>query len=470
MSIRNRTGYSFRSAIGNLELNHKKITEITRGFSPITDTASTFGHTKWTKLCTKAGSKPVFGIELAVTKSINDKKPGFDYWTFIAKNNLRALHELLILATNQFHYVPLLTFEQAIKAEGVFSIAGTKSNYSELPEDIYLPLTPSMNNFQLRKAVEIGRQRLVLMSDNRYIEPGDRDLYQIQLGRDAAVQTYPQHVMTDDELIDNLSERTEPEWVGNAIFNRNEIFAKTTAVQLKSTLLVPEKPKTLRVMCEDGAAILGIDLKDEVYSARLDKELDLISKKNFEDYFYIIADMCQWARARMIVGPARGSSCGSLVCFLLQITTVDPIPYGLIFERFIDINREDLPDIDIDFSATKREMAFKYMEGKYGSEHVARLGTVALLRPRSVLSNTAAALDIPRWKIDKVADSIIKRSGGDARALQATEDTLKDTQVGRDLLAEYPEMLEGIRMEGNQPITANTQRALLSLTDQSLTM
>jgi len=339
VTIRNRTAFSFRNAIGNLNANHKKVTEITGGFSVITDTASTFAHTRWTKLCKKAGSKPIFGIELAVTKSVNEKKPGFDYWTFIAQDSLRPLHELLLLATNQFRYVPLLTMEQAIRAEGVFKIAGSKSDYSELPQDIFVALSPSMNRAQYKKASELNRN-FVLASDNRYIEPEDRELFQIQLGRDASVQTYPQHLMTNAELIKDLQHRgVGDENITQSLSNREFIFANSNAHQLASTLLVPEKPQTLEAMCIEGAARLGCNLNDPVYKARLYRELDLIALKEFEDYFYIIADICQWARQRMIVGPARGSSCGSLVCYLLEITTVDPIPYGLIFERFIDVNR-----------------------------------------------------------------------------------------------------------------------------------
>ena len=109
-------------------------------------------------------------------------------------------------------------------------------------------------------------------------------------------------------------------------------------------------------------------MTDEVYSARLERELKLIAEKEFEDYFYIIADVMHWARQQMICGPARGSSCGSLVCYLLEITTIDPIKYDLLFERFIDITRNDLPDIDLDFSDQNRHLVFEYMEIKYGKE------------------------------------------------------------------------------------------------------
>ena len=134
--------------------------------------------------------------------------------------------------------------------------------------------------------------------------------------------------------------------------------------------------KTLKQLCLEGATRRGIDLSNPAYSERLEYELELIKKKNFEDYFYVISDMVNYAKLHMLVGPARGSSCGSIVCYLMGITDIDPLPYNLLFERFTDINREDLPDIDIDFQDDRREMVFQYLRDKYGIDKVARLGTV----------------------------------------------------------------------------------------------
>ncbi len=466
MSIRNRTAYSFRSAIGALEPSHKKITEITGGFSVITDTASCFAHTRWSKLCSKVGSKPVFGIELAVTDSIAAKKPGYDHWTFIAENDLRAIHDLLKLATQQFRYVPLLTYDQANRAEGVFAIAGSKSNLDLIRDNTFIALSPSLTRAQYKKAMEKGLP-FVSSSDNRFLNEENRDLFAVQLGRDASNQTYAQHLLTNEEWNDVMS------WVPEdvrvvASGNTKHILSCSVAQQRKGTLLSPPKPKTLEKMCREGAKRIGCNLKKPGYEARMKRELELIYSKKFEDYFYIIADVCQWARKRMIVGPARGSSCGSLVCYLLEITTVDPIEHGLIFERFIDVNRDDLPDIDIDFSDVKRQMVFDYMGEKYGQDHIARLGTVAIYRPRSALQAAAVAFDIPRWRVDKVSDSIIERSGGDARALQTTEDTLRETPVGREFISEYPEMLISAKMEG-QPTHHSQHAAGIVLTEGPIT-
>lgn len=448
MSARIRTGYSFRSAVGHLKEVISRIEECGWKHAPITDTASAFGWVKWNKLCAKAGLHPVFGVELGVSPAIHAKKPAIDRWTFIAKDNLRSINELIGLATSQFRYEPLLNVEQAMAAKNVFKIVGHRSQLENLKpqDDLFFPLAPSTARGQFKLAMEAGFQPIAT-SDNRCTREGDLAFYEVLCGRNASTQSYAQHILSDDEW--KVATAWGKAWARVAIENREAVWSQSTASLRPATLLHPPKKQSLEAMCKAGAKRLGCDLKRPEYRERLKRELKLIADKNFEDYFYIIADMCQWARKRMIVGPARGSSCGSLVCYLLEITTVDPIPYGLIFERFIDVNRDDLPDIDIDFSDTKRQLVFDYMADKYGSDRVARLGTVAMYQPRSALQETRAALDVPPWKLNPVLEAIIERSSGDSRALQATEDTLNDTEAGRELLVEFPEMKMAMRMEGH---------------------
>lgn len=472
-----RTGYSFRNAVGKIDKVVDRIRAIGWSYAPITDTASTFGYVRWMKACKKAELKPIFGVELAVTRSIQAKKPATDYWTFIAKDSLEPIHHLISTATNQFRYVPLLTIEQALAAPGVIKIVGHRSPFIEVDDDgtekvripagdpdLYVGLGPALVKGQYETARNLGHQ-FVATGDNRFTNPEDRSFYEITIGRNASTQVYPQHILSDDEWRAYMGRISNEDCLGRALAAREHIATLSTAMPVAGHLFAPERPKTLLKMCQEGAKKLGINLKDPVYKARLDRELKLIKEKDFEDYFYIIADLCQWSRQRMIVGPARGSSCGSLVCYLLEITTVDPIPYGLIFERFIDVSRNDLPDIDIDFSDAKRQMAFDYMTEKYGADHVARLGTVAMYKPRSALTEAAAALDIPPWDLAPVLDSILERSGGDARALQATEDTLKDTETGRKFLAKYPEILVATEMEGH-PRHYSQHAAGIILTDK----
>jgi DNA polymerase III alpha subunit len=449
MSARIRTGYSFRNAVGHIKEVADRCKEIGLTHAPITDRSSAFGYVRWSKVCKELDLVPVFGVEIAVTNSVNAKKPTFDPWTFIPTKTLSTASKLIWDSGNQFRYRPLLTYEQAIETKDCVKIVGSRSPIDEVPrnDDIYISLSPSTPRGYYRKAKELGH-KFIACSDNRFTNQGDVGLYETIAGRMSETQSYKQHILSDEEWRSAVAFADDAD-IEAALVARDEVLKSGVHDLIQAELLHPDHELDLREMCEKGAEEIGVDLSDPEYAARLDKELGLIYEKNFEDYFYIIADICQYARANMVVGPARGSSCGSLVCYLLKITTVDPIKYGLIFERFIDINRNDLPDIDIDFSDIKRHMVFRYMEQKYGRERVARLGTVSLYKPRSCLQEAASALDIPPWHITPILDAILDRSTGDARALQATEDTLKETAAGRELISKYPEMSISGRMEGH---------------------
>jgi len=137
------------------------------------------------------------------------------------------------------------------------------------------------------------------------------------------------------------------------------------------------------------------------------------------------------------------------VCWLLGITEVDPIPHKLIFERFIDVNRFDIPDIDIDFPDQYRDMVFDYISDKYGAERVARLGTIMRYKPKSALTDFSKVLSIPDWETQAVKDAIIERSGGDARLSFCLEDTLNLLDVGKALVEKYPQIALAGKIEGH---------------------
>ena len=448
--MRIRTGYSFRVAAGMIESCFARVQELGWDYAPITDRASTFGWVRWNKLCKKAGVKPIFGVEIAVTPSEHAKKPVFDHWTFLAIDDIGVINNLLMTATSQFRYEPLLTYEQAMAAKGVIKIAGSKALLAEFKpaDDLYIALSPSASKGFITEALAQGH-KFIASSDNKFTHETEEGFYEVLCGRGANTQTYSQWILTEDEWRKSVKRIASKELIELALANQKEVAALCNSKLKTAQLLSPPHELTLEQMCAKGAEKLGIDLNDEVYASRVARELKLIYDKKFEDYFYIIADMMQFAREIMICGPARGSSCGSLVCYLLEITTVDPIKYDLLFERFIDITRNDLPDIDIDFSDQKRHLVFEYMEKKYGKEHIARLGTVALFRPRSAIDEAGAALSVPKWMCTKVLDSLIVRSSGDSRALSTLEDTLSTTPAGKELIEKYPEILVAAKMEGH---------------------
>lgn len=466
-----RTGYSFKAAVGHLPDVMARIKAVNLPAAPISDRMSTFGFVKWTKLCVKEGIKPVYGVEIGVVPEFGANKPATDFWRFVAKNNLADLHQLISIATVSPGKQPSLSYAQAMKADGVFKITGERTIIELIKpaKDLFIGLSPALPKGAFNQAKAAGFQFLAI-SNNFYPCEEDEEFYRITLGRDSNSQTYSRHILRDDEWHDAV------QWIcgddkkimAAALRNRNKILEQSKAQLKKAELLIPEKKKTLKQMCIEGAKRTGCNLKDKVYKERLERELKLIEQKKFEDYFYIIADMINWAKERMIVGPARGSSCGSLVCYLLNITTIDPIPFGLIFERFIDINRTDLPDIDIDFSDKRRHLVFEYADERFGADHVARLGTVGLFKSRSALNKVANNLWIPRWMTEKVSDSVIERSSGDSRAMMTLLDTIENSPAGQALIKEYPEAKIATRLEGH-PNNASQHAAGILITNKPIT-
>ena len=449
--MRLRTGYSFRAAAGSIGECIERIKEVGWPVAPITDRASTFGWVKWEKAAKEAGLRPVFGVELAVAEHPLEKNSPADHWVFLAVDDLEPINRLVELATEQFYRQPRLSYAQALGASGVIKVVGHRSRLDLIrhASDVFYGLSPASSKGHVKRAVEAGLP-IVATSDNFFPREDDLAFYEVLCGRGASTQTYDQFIQDDERWLastarSGLSEEERRE----ALALRDELWGRCKAELKAAELVHPPRPAPLREMCEQGAAELGVDLSDPVYKARLDRELELIEAKQFEDYFYLVADICQRARKKMAVGPARGSSCGSLVCYLLRITTVDPIPHGLIFERFIDLNRSDLPDIDIDFSDQSRYQVFEDMEEVYGSDRVARLGTVAMFKARSSLQEAGAALSIPKWRTDAVAEALVERSSADSRATDTLEDTLTGTEPGRKVLDEWPEIMIAARMEGH---------------------
>lgn len=187
------------------------------------------------------------------------------------------------------------------------------------------------------------------------------------------------------------------------------------------------------------------------YRARLKHEVATIEGKDFVDYFLITADVVTWAKdSGILVGHARGSAAGSLVCWLLRITEVNPMLYdNLVFERFIDVSREDLPDIDLDFDSERRDDITDYLVSKYGRDCVNNIGTFATYKNKMALDDVGRVYHIPKWKIEQVKDVLIERSSGDLRASATIEDTVEQFANAREVFEEFPDLALAMELEGN---------------------
>jgi DNA polymerase-3 subunit alpha len=148
------------------------------------------------------------------------------------------------------------------------------------------------------------------------------------------------------------------------------------------------------------------------YKVRLEEELKIINQMGFPDYFLIVADFINWAKNHDIpVGPGRGSAAGSLVAYALKITDIDPIPYNLLFERFLNPERISMPDIDVDFCINGREDVINYVRDKYGRENVAQIITFGSMMARAVIRDVGRGMGMPYGEVDTIAKLIPNPTG-----------------------------------------------------------
>ena len=190
----------------------------------------------------------------------------------------------------------------------------------------------------------------------------------------------------------------------------------------------------LRSKVYDGLRKMGL-FDNPDYKARADEELDIIINKGFSTYLLIVADVIGWAKEQRIpVGPGRGSAAGSLCCYAMGITGVDPIKYGLLFFRFIDPNRDDYPDIDMDFGDKRRGEVKEYMRRKYG--HVASIATFNMFGGKSSLKDAARVFRIPVAEVNRATKN------NDAPPNAYYFDYFDKSKQGIEFTKKYPEVVD----------------------------
>lgn len=184
-------------------------------------------------------------------------------------------------------------------------------------------------------------------------------------------------------------------------------------------------------------------------------EMELIEEKGFVDYFLVQSDQVRWAKDQGIpIGPARGSAAASLVCYLMRITEVNPMLFpNLLFARFIDANRHDLPDIDLDFDDERRWEVQQYLSDKYGAERVGNIGTFTRYKGKNSLDDVQRSLYPDNWQckadVETLKGLLIERSSGDLRAGATIEDTAEMFPAAAEVLERWPELRKSTLLEGN---------------------
>ncbi|KRG73375.1 DNA polymerase III subunit alpha [Stenotrophomonas chelatiphaga] len=215
-----------------------------------------------------------------------------------------------------------------------------------------------------------------------------------------------------------------------------------------------EARKGLTLRMEKNPVAPGMTLQD--YSERLEFELDTIIKMGFPGYFLIVADFIQWGKNQGIpIGPGRGSGAGSLVAWALQITDLDPLPYNLLFERFLNPERVSMPDFDIDFCMDRRDEVIDYVARKYGRERVSQIITYGTMAAKAVVRDCGRVLGFPYGLVDSVAKLIPNILGI----------SLKDAMgEGKDSEMASPELIQRYQSEDDVRDLIDLARQLEDLT------
>lgn len=449
--------YSLLDGLAKIDDLINRAKELNMDSLALTDHGVLYGAVEFYKKSKKSGIKPILGVEAYIApKSRFDRDPAERYFhlVILAENNLgwQNLIKLVSQAHIEgYYYKPRADKELLLKySKGLIALSGCHSGEISRaiiagrdPKPIleeYLKIFGSQNFFLeigyhpnidpenhkklWRGLINLSKETgvpLVATQDIHYVFPEDREYHDILL----AVQT-GNRLSDDDRLTlkaDDFS-MTSPEQMKNffkeipeAIENTIKIAERCNVELPLGEIHLPDFPKPegktanefLRELIKQkiNKRFSEEEQKNEEFKKRLEYEIEVIEKTGFADYFLIVQDIVEWAKNHNIaVGPGRGSAAGSLVSYILGITDINPIKYGLIFERFLNPERIQMPDVDMDFADTRRNEVLSYVREKYGNDRVAQIITFGTMAARAAVRDTGRAIGLPYSFCDKIAKLI----------------------------------------------------------------
>ena len=308
---------------------------------------------------------------------------GDDYYIEVMPHNPAEMNHQLLALADEFGIKPVVT------PDCHHSDVGQKEI-----QELKLILNTYSNKIQKDATFEKSKKFDNLKDRLNYLY-GERDI---------SFDNFDIHLLSDEEMRAAMSSQG---------INREDIYENTVEISNKVTdydirdgldLLPAQYQNPYRELSElavEGLKERGV-YKTEGYMERLEEEMGIIESKNFGPYFLVVRNMINWAKKEGIqVGPGRGSSAGSLLCYALGITDIDPIKYGLLFFRFINPDRNDFPDIDTDIQDTRREEVKDYLVRQY--RHVASIATFLEFKDKGVIRDIARVLHIPLTDVNKVS-------------------------------------------------------------------
>ncbi|MEG6613271.1 DNA polymerase III subunit alpha [Pseudoclostridium thermosuccinogenes] len=449
------TEYSLLDGANRIKELISRAVELGMKSMAITDHGVMYGVVDFYKEAVKNGIKPILGCEIyTARRSRFDKQPNIDsdpgHLVLLAKNTVGYKNLMKIVSigfTEGFYYKPRVDMEILEKySEGLIALSACLSgdipkalirNEYEKAKEIALKFNEifGQDNFYLelqingieeqnlvnQKLIKLSRETgipLIATNDAHYLRREDAKAHEILL----CIQTGKS---MDDE--DRMRFSTDEVYVKSAEEMR-QLF-KNIPEAVDNTLKVAERCNVelefdqrhmpeynvpngkdpyeyLRELCYEGLERLYGEKKDQNVE-RLEYELSVIKQMGYVDYFLIVWDFIKYAKDNgIMVGPGRGSGAGSIVAYCLGITSIDPIKYNLLFERFLNPERISMPDIDVDFCYERRSEVIDYVVKKYGEDRVSQIITFGTMAARGAIRDVGRALNIPYNEVDSIAKMV----------------------------------------------------------------
>jgi len=427
----------------------------------VTDHGAMYGALQFYDKAKKAGIKPIVGCEFYVSQHgrlIHDKTAGHNFHLVLLAMNKTGYQNLMKLAsiaqTEGFYYKPRIDHEAIVQhQEGLLALtaclhgeipwkithddrAGARNKALELQQifgdRLYFEIQE--NGIAKQKVVneglmELGQElgiKLVATNDCHYLQREESYAHEvllcIQTGK--TINDPKRFRFSTDELYfkspDEMARQFSycPEALTNTLEVADRCNLELTFNDNHFPIFPVSKGESLDTMFEQ-ACWDGLDERlnhlrelqevspelEKKYRDRLTMEIGVINEMGFPAYFLIVADFIVWAKKEKIpVGPGRGSGAGSLAAFCMFITDIDPIPYGLIFERFLNVERMSMPDFDVDFCKERRDEVIDYVRRRYGgNKHVAQIVAYGSMKARAVLRDVGRVLEVPLPAVDRIA-------------------------------------------------------------------
>ncbi|MEK9175203.1 MAG: DNA polymerase III subunit alpha, partial [Patescibacteria group bacterium] len=448
--------YSLLDGLAKIPELVKRAKELGMPALALTDHGNMYGAIEFYKTAIKAGIKPIIGIEAYMAEgSLYEKNFGTDdkrYHIILLAKNLIGYKNLVKLTTiahlDGFYYKPRIDKSTLNKySDGLIALSACMSG--EIPRALLnndeskalSVLREYQQIFRNRFYIEIGAHPgirrhnelrnmlisfakkysvpLVATQDIHYVSSEDTSAHDVLL----AVQTNTK-IDDEDRLTmknDDFSMRSSeqmiqlfsdvPEAIENTLKIANECNLTIELGKFQIPHYTLPQGETafsyLEKLCNIGIRKRYGEIINAEIQKRLAYELGIIKKMGFLEYFLVVWDFVRWAKEQnIVVGPGRGSAAGSIASYALGITDIDPIKYNLIFERFLNPDRIEPPDIDLDFADTRRDEVIEYVTQKYGKDRVAQIITFGTMAARAAIRDAGRALGISLSLADQVAKMI----------------------------------------------------------------